>query len=116
MEKVLNAVLFLSVCMVCVPLSAHHGSAVYDTSRTVTVKGTVTRFYWENPHVILLVDAKDESGNTLHWLIESQAPSNMANYGWTKTLFEPGDEVDVDVTQARILPPMVRQWVASVAA
>ena len=52
------------------PLSAHHGNASYDTSKSVTVTGTVTEYHWANPHVWLRVDAKDGNGNIVHWVIE----------------------------------------------
>lgn len=82
---------------VWVPLFAHHGAAVYDTTKTAMVKGTVTAWIWANPHCWLKVDAKDENGETVHWIIENQAPVNIANYGWSKATFKPGDEVVVEV-------------------
>ncbi len=84
-----------------VPLFAHHGNASYDTSRTVTVKGTVTNYVWANPHVLLMVDAKDDSGKTLHWIIEAQNPLSQTYVGWRKDTFKPGDEGIVDVIQAK---------------
>ena len=86
---------------VSVPLFAHHGTASYDPSKTVTVTGTVTEYIWTNPHVLLKVDAKDASGNTAHWVIETQNPVTQMSHGWTKNTFKPGDEVVVDVTPAR---------------
>ena len=83
---------------VSVPLLAHHGAAVYDTSKTVTVKGTVTEWFWANPHCFLKVDAKKDSGDTEHWVIESAGTASVANQGWSKAMFKPGDEVVVDVT------------------
>ncbi len=91
-------IVFLAVS---VPLFAHHGSASYDTSKTVTVTGTVTEYIWANPHVFLKVDAKDDSGNTSHWVIEAQNPVTQTSKGWTKNTFKPGDEVIVDVTPAK---------------
>ena len=91
-------IVFLAVS---VPLFAHHGSASYDTSKTVTVTGTVTGYIWANPHVFLKVDAKDDSGNTSHWVIEAQNPVTQTSKGWTKNTFKPGDEVTVDVTPAK---------------
>jgi Family of unknown function (DUF6152) len=82
---------------VCVPLFAHHGAAVYDTTKSLMVKGTVTDWMWANPHCWLKVDARDENGETVHWIIENQAPVNIANYGWSKGTFKPGDEVVVEV-------------------
>jgi uncharacterized protein DUF6152 len=83
------------------PLSAHHGAASFDNSRTVTIDGTVTDYTWTNPHVYLKVDAKDESGNTQHWVLEAQSVVNQANAGWTKTMFKPGDHVLIDATPAK---------------
>jgi hypothetical protein len=80
-----------------VPVFAHHGNASYDNDKTVTVKGTVTQYVWANPHVLLKVDAKDDSGQVQHWVIEGENPAHVANLGWTRTTFKPGDEVLVDV-------------------
>jgi hypothetical protein len=90
------------------PLLAHHGNAGYDTATTVTVKGTVTDYVWANPHVFLKVDAKDDSSNTLHWVIEAQNAVNQANNGWSKSTFKPGDQVVIDVTPAKNGKPIGR--------
>jgi hypothetical protein len=58
-----------------VPLLAHHGAASFDSGKTVTVKGTVTEYVWSNPHVLVKVDAKDDSGNVQHWVLEHGIPS-----------------------------------------
>lgn len=89
-------------------LFAHHGNASYDTSKSVTVTGTVTEFYWANPHVFLKVDAKDENGNIVHWVIETQNVVNQVNAGWSKSMFKPGDRVMIDVTPAKNGGPLGR--------
>ncbi|PYU23866.1 MAG: hypothetical protein DMG32_15225 [Acidobacteria bacterium] len=91
----------VSLLPVSVPLFAHHGTAVYDTSKMVTVKGTVTEYVWANPHVYVKVDAKDDSGNTMHWALEAQNPISETEVGWTKNTFKPGDEVEVEVKPAK---------------
>ena len=83
------------------PVLAHHGNASYDTGKTVTVKGTVTAYIWANPHVFLKVDAKDEGGNTSHWVIEAQNVVTQASKGWSNSMFKPGDQVAIDVTPAK---------------
>src|SRR5882724_9259169 len=83
------------------PLFAHHGAASYDSSKTVTVTGTVTEYIWANPHVFLKLDAKDDSGNTSHWIIEAWNPVTQTSRGWTKNTFKPGDEVIVDCVPAK---------------
>ena len=88
------AVVVLSA--VSVPLFAHHGNASYDTAKTITLKGTATEYIWANPHVFVKVDAKDESGNMVHWNIEAWNPVTQANRGWSKNTFKPGDEVVIE--------------------
>ena len=97
-----------SGAIVSVPLFAHHGNSSYDTPKTVTVKGAVTEYIWANPHVFLKVDAKDDTGNTLHWIIEAQNPVSQIDVGWSKTTFKPGDEVIVDVIPAKNGQPIGR--------
>ena len=95
------SLLAVSFWAVSLPLLAHHGNAAYDIEKTVTVKGTVTAYIWANPHVFLKVDAKDESGNTSHWVIEAQNAVNQATAGWSEATFKPGDQVVIDVTPAK---------------
>jgi len=83
------------------PLFAHHGAADFDNSRTITVEGIVTEYVWANPHVYVKVDAKDESGQTVNWVLETQSVVNQANAGWTNTMFKPGDHVVIDATPAK---------------
>src|SRR5262249_3246310 len=45
---------------------AHHGANLYDMTKTVMLKGTVTKFYWGNPHNEVAVDVTDEKGNVAH--------------------------------------------------
>lgn len=97
---------------VSIPLFAHHGNASYDATKTVTVKGTVTAYVWSNPHVLLKVDAKDGSGEMLHWIIEAQNPLSQTQVGWSKDTFKPGDEVVVEVIQAKNGLPVGRFGVA----
>jgi hypothetical protein len=91
----------ISLLAVSVPLSAHHGNAAYDATRSVIVKGTVTGYVWANPHVFVKLDGKDDSGNTVHWVVEGQNPVSMTQIGWTKDTFKPGDEVEMDAIPAK---------------
>src|ERR1700738_3497503 len=46
------------------PVVAHHSfAAEYDSSKPITLKGTVTRVEWTNPHARFYVDVKEESGS-----------------------------------------------------
>ena len=102
MANKLRIVGFLVGVFACsVPLLAHHGAASFDSGKTVTVKGTVTEYVWSNPHVLVKVDAKDDSGNVRPWVVEAWNPVTQTARGWTKNSFKPGDEVTADVTPAK---------------
>ena len=72
---------------------AHHGSAAYDMSKTVTVTGTVTGFDFVNPHVMISMDAKNDAGQVEHWQGELTSPNHLARAGWTKSTLKPGDQI-----------------------
>ena len=84
-----------------VPLFAHHGTASFDTEKKITLTGTVTDYIWSNPHVIVKLDVKDDSGNVVHWVLESWNPVTQTSRGWTKNSFKAGDEVVADITPAK---------------
>jgi len=112
----LTLALAASGVIVPVPLFAHHGNASYDSTKTVTVKGTVTDYIWANPHVFLEIDAKDNSGNTVHWAIEAQNPLSQTEVGWSRNTFKPGDQVIVEIIPAKNGQPFGRFGVAGPTA
>jgi hypothetical protein len=81
--------------VVAVPLFAHHANAVFDVGKRITMTGTVTEWFWANPHCLLRLEVKDASGQVVRWVAETQAPPNMIPFGWSKQSFKPGDEVTV---------------------
>jgi len=105
-NKLRTVVLMVAFIAFSVPLFAHHGAASYDTSKTITVSGTVKEYVWANPHVFVKLDAKDDSDNMVHWVIEAWNPVTQSSRGWNKNTFKPGDEVIVDVTPAKNNQPV----------
>lgn len=76
------------------PLAAHHGEANYDTDKLVTVKATVTKFEFINPHVQIYLEDKNEKGETESWICEARSPAMLVrNGGWDKTTLKPGDVI-----------------------
>jgi hypothetical protein len=75
------------------PAVAHHGSQGYDFSKRITVKGTVARFVWANPHCQIYLDAKDNTGKVINWGVELNNPGNLVRLGWTHGALKEGDEV-----------------------
>jgi len=75
-----------------VPLSAHHSWPV-NTSRLVTVKGTVLAFAWENPHPMITLEVRADDGTPEKWMIGGPAINRMEANGWSKTTVKPGDVI-----------------------
>ena len=107
-SRVLWMALTLSLLAAPITLFAHHGNAIYDESKAVTVKGTVTNWLWANPHCLLEFDAKDEQGNSKHWTAEVSNPPDMINRGWSRKMFKPGDEVTITMIVAKNGEPIGR--------
>lgn len=91
----------VGLLIMCSPLLAHHGTVAFDVANPLTMKGTVTEWDWSNPHCLLQFDVKNDSGQTVHWIAETQNPATMVNAGWAKATFKPGDEVTVTVMPAK---------------
>jgi len=74
---------------------AHHGTAAYDTGRSLTLKGVVTSFEFINPHAEIRVAVTDENGRTVNWLAETNNPNRLARRGWNRNLLKTGDVITI---------------------
>lgn len=78
------------------PLWAHHSfAAEYDSKKPIQLQGVVTRIDWENPHVYLYIDVKDESGKTVSWALEGHPPNTLRRTGWARGALKVGDTISV---------------------
>ena len=75
------------------PALAHHSFAVFDHTRTVTIKGTVRTFQWTNPHAFLDVDVPDDKGNVKPFTIELTSINMLSRVGWRSNMIKAGDQV-----------------------
>ena len=82
-----------AVLIVSSPLLAHHGTAAYDTSKVVTVKGIMTDFRFVNPHVQLYFAVKNDKGEIENWQAELTAPNKLSRAGWDKHTLKSGDSI-----------------------
>lgn len=84
-------------------LMAHHSpSAIFDMKTKVTLKGTVTKVDWVNPHIVLFMDVKDESGAVVNWKFESNPPRWFTKVGVNRADFAAaiGQMVTVETVKA----------------
>jgi hypothetical protein len=85
-----------------IPVTAHHSvTAEFDTSKSFTVSGTITKLEWFNPHVYIYLDAKDDKGNVISYSFASGPPGNLRRTGVLKTMFSVGDVVTIEADVAK---------------
>jgi hypothetical protein len=94
--------LMFTALLAAAPLAAHHSfAAEYDAKKPVTLKGTVTKIEWRNPHVYFFMDVTDEQGKPVNWALEMGPPAGLQRAGWTKNTMKVGDEVVVEASRAK---------------
>ena len=74
------------------PAVAHHAWPV-DRAKEITVKGTVTGFNWANPHVMIDLEVKTDSGKIEKWNVGGPSTERMTGNGWDKNTLKPGDVI-----------------------
>ena len=97
------AVLLAGVMLLgTVPAVAHHAvGGEYDPNKPVTLKGTVTRIEWTNPHARIYFDVAGPDGKMVNWNVELAARSALARQGWTARSLTVGDTVTIEGILAR---------------
>lgn len=77
------------------PVFGHHGTSAYDTTKLTTVKGTVTDFQFNNPHVMISVETKDDKGKVETWISEANSPNVLTRHGWDRDIIKKGDQITI---------------------
>jgi len=99
-------------------LRAHHGGALYDAARTVTVRGAVTEFKFVFPHTLVYIAVAEPSGRTVTWSGELTTPTRLARglgggdtptpINWNATTLLPGEVIELTGNPARNGAPSMR--------
>ena len=91
MARILALFLACAWLIAGTPVDAHHSTAMYTGSKTIS--GKVVKFEWTNPHAHVYIEAKDEKGATVVWDIELMSLNHLRSYGWTAKTLKTGDMV-----------------------
>src|ERR1700682_2239401 len=75
-------------------LWAHHAMvAEFNLNKPITIKGTLTKLEWVNPHGRIHVDAKGPDGRVESWAFETGSPGRMEKRGLKRADFHIGSDV-----------------------
>ena len=102
-HRISYVLLGFAVLIPGVSLLAHHSpSAIFDMKKKVTLKGSVTKVDWVNPHIVVYMDAKGDDGNVESWKFESNPPRWFTKVGVTRADFAQaiGQTVTVVIVKA----------------
>jgi hypothetical protein len=83
------------------PAFAHHSTAEYDMTATTSVKGTVTKFEWSNPHAYIYIQVKDDKGAIVEWTAELASIGMLNRVNWKRDTVKPGDEITIHGNRAK---------------
>lgn len=91
------AALFLALSFAAgAPSSAHHSFAAhYDTSKPITIQGSIVQVRLTNPHSWFYLDVKEADGSTSRWAFEAGTPSGMIRNGYKASELPPGTVVTI---------------------
>lgn len=81
---------------------AHHSfAAQFDSQQQITLKGTITKVEWANPHAYFYIDVIDDTGTVANWAVEGGAPNVLYREGWKPNTLKQGDQVSILGSRAR---------------
>ena len=101
MKRIASFVLGVALLSTHIVIAHHSFDAEFDRNKPVTLKGSVTRVDWGNPHIWVFIDVKDETGKVSNWGVEGGAPNALFRNGWRKDSLKVGDIVTVEGFRGR---------------
>ena len=86
---------------------AHHSfAAEFDAKAPITLKGTLTKLEWVNPHGWVYIDVKNPDGTVTSWSVETGGPNALLRRGVRQSDFKIGVEVVVEGYKAKSGKPV----------
>lgn len=101
-KTVIASAAALALLVIGAPAIAHHSAnAEFDTTKELTITGTLTKVENVNPHSWWYVDVKGADGKVTSWKLESLSPSGLIRQGLkVKTDMKIGDSYSYRISPA----------------
>ncbi len=107
--KIAGACATVLAVLAATPAVAHHSFAMYDTTKSKTLTGMLTRFLPGANHAQILFSLVDENGKVVlndkgkpvMWGVETGPAANIASKGVTVKAFPPGTIITVTLHPLR---------------
>ncbi len=100
--KTTLTLLFAAFFALALPARSHHSFlSAYDLDEVITVTGTVTEVWYQNPHTRVYVEAENDEGALVLWEMETFPRNILVRRGWKHNDLVVGDEIVVTGRQAR---------------
>ena len=104
-KRLLGVLLAVAAMIGMAPLlSAHHSVAgQFDLSKTVTLKGVISKVDWVNPHIYLHLDVKGDDGKVVTWSLGTVPTAMARRAGLTRESIggHSGEVVTIEANPAR---------------
>ena len=85
--------LALAMAWSCIAPAHHSFANVYDSSRSITLDGSVREFQFVHPHPFLVIEVKEGERERQSWRAEMDNRFELEDIGVTAQTFKPGDRV-----------------------
>jgi hypothetical protein len=97
-DAVFTAVIFTTA--LAAPLFAHHSvSSQFDSTRTTTISGMVTKIDWANPHVWIYLTVNN-GNQTIPWRVQIAGPGALKQAGIDKGMIDLAKPITLEVWPA----------------
>ena len=87
--------LAVALSIFAVPALAHHSFAIFDHTRTLSLRGTVREFQWTNPHGYIRLEIDSGLEGVAEYSLELTSVNMLRRAGWRSTDLQAGDKVSV---------------------
>ncbi len=93
--KIMRGLITAAAILIANSVLAHHSATVFDRKESIQKTGTVTRFIYRNPHLIINMEVDDGQGETVLWKIEGQSVAALTAMGFNRDSVNKGDVITV---------------------